>query len=1028
MLKEIVEKGKDGSALPAYSFEYDPTPLPPRNSKAQDHWGFYNGALANQTLVPAYPGEECKLFNGAAEGANRSPDFNFAKAGILKSIHYPLGGSTMFTYEGNRFGRYQDQFGIDTFEANEIPRVALSAFASSNGVNSTKPADTFFVNADQTIKIATSIGFGNPPCECEASVMLTNSSGQVLFERATTDDYENCLFLGAGTYYLSAEMTGSGTGAHATITVYYYELQDDTIKSMLAGGVRIKEVRLRKNNADNLDDQVVHYSYQMATEPERSSGFLLSTIVYDYAFATRGYSELGGPGTMCDLFARTSNSQLPVYSANGNPVFYPEVTEIFGDMLSNGSGSFGRRSSVFSFAPNIGVIKFPFAPPVNNDYKRGWLIDEKIYNSGNQLQVETINKFELEPQDHFHSITGLKVAYSINDQIFQGIGADEFAFNFYFYPTQWVHQSEQTITQFFQDGSKLSTVKKYFYDNPEHIEITREQIVRSNGIEEIHVMLYPSDYGVYNYSGSDPMLIAIDSMANKKHIHNTIVEEYKYILRKRSVLKANTLDNVIGNGGGIIVSGGIKNINSSADGIEQGSAKFTGVIDTLLVEGSLNRFRMMGTNVVKDTTFQLDLKDPLIKSSFKVSRANDNIFLHDAKYRCIQKFDLYNERAQPIQYHEPFGRVTSLIYENPSGLVSAIFNNAKFSDVSYTGFENEYQGQFSYPQTNVSSESITGPVSKTISGNHYFNLGFISRYVSVPGKYILSFWATTAINISGTVFTITSTVSGETISGFTFYQYHLNFNSSGSFTLSGSGKLDEIMFYPESASGTTYSYLPLIGIAEIGDENGYLNHFEYDNFNRFQYAEDHFGNGLSFTDYHYHSENDPADYNYVRTEVASVPGMLKSALAAATLPNTQSRRSIAFLDGIGRPIQKVDDRQSPTGKDIVTCINYDAAGRQPRNYLPYTTSQLPGKYKSTAFDDQLNFYSSTTEIAHTAYPFTETQYENSPLSRIIKEANPGEEWSLGNHNVEYNYRSNYIDEVRLFVFSTTSSNSSGTSF
>ncbi|MEO6168172.1 MAG: DUF6443 domain-containing protein [Chitinophagales bacterium] len=1027
MLKELIEKGKDGTALPAYNFEYDPTPLPPRNSKAQDHWGYYNGALSNQTLVPAYPGEECKLFNGAAYGANRLPDFNFSKAAILKSIQYPTGGYALFTYEGNRFGRYMDEFGIDTFDANEIPRIAMSAFASSNGVNSTKPADTFFVNADQTIKIATSIGFGNPPCECEASVMLTNSSGGVLFERGTTDNYENCLFLTPGTYYLSAEMIGSGTAAHATITAYYYERQDDTIKSILAGGVRIEEVRLRKNNVDTLDDQVVHYSYHMAAEPERSSGFLLSTIVYDYAYTTRGFSEISGPGTLCNLYARTSNSQLPIYSSNGNPVFYPEVTEILGKLLSNGSGSFGRKLSVFSFAPNIGVVKYPFAPPINNEYKRGLLINEKTYNSDNQLQIETSNKYEFEPENHFHSITGLKVAYSINDQMFQGIGADEFKFTFYFYPTQWVHQNEQVTTEHFQDGSQLATVKKYFYDNPEHIQVTREQITRSNGIEEMHIMRYPSDYGVFNYLGSNPMLIAIDSMVNKKHIHNAIVEEYKYILRKKSLLKANTLNNVAEVNGGIL-DGGIKYTNGSSGGVNQSSAKLNAVIDTLLVEGSLTKFKMSGTKVVQDTIFQLDLKEPLVKSTFKVSMVSNNIFLRDTRYRCIQKFDLYNDRAQPLQFHEPFGSVTSVIYENPSGLIGAIFKNANFSDVAYTGFENDYEGQFSYPQTNVASESITGPVSKTISGSRYFNLGFVSHYVPVPGTYVLSFWSTTATTISGTGFTMVSTVSGETISGFTFYQYHLNFNSSGSFTLSGTGKLDELQFYPESATGTTYSYLPLIGLTEIGDENGYMNHFEYNNLNRFQYAEDHFGNGLSFTDYHYHDENNLADHNYIRTEIASASGVAKAALTAATLPNTQSRRSINFLDGLGRPIQMLDCGQSPSGKDIVTYITYDASGRQPRNYLPYTSSLLPGQFKSSAFDDQLNFYSSAAEIAHTGYPFTETEYENSPLNRVTKEANPGEEWKLGSHNIQYNYRSNYINEVHLFVFSTTSSNSSGASF
>ena len=38
--------------------------------------------------------------------------------------------------------------------------------------------------------------------------------------------------------------------------------------------------------------------------------------------------------------------------------------------------------------------------------------------------------------------------------------------------------------------------------------------------------------------------------------------------------------------------------------------------------------------------------------------------------------------------------------------------------------------------------------------------------------------------------------------------------------------------------------------------------------------------------------------------------------------------SVTYFDGLGRPIQKVNNKQSTTGKNIVTHIEYDDFGRQ----------------------------------------------------------------------------------------------------
>ncbi|MBP9882368.1 MAG: RHS repeat-associated core domain-containing protein, partial [Chitinophagales bacterium] len=350
------------------------------------------------------------------------------------------------------------------------------------------------------------------------------------------------------------------------------------------------------------------------------------------------------------------------------------------------------------------------------------------------------------------------------------------------------------------------------------------------------------------------------------------------------------------------------------------------------------------------------------------------------------------------------------------------------SSVAYTGFENDNQGQFAFSAMNVGVESAFGPITKTIAGSRYYKSGMVSHTVSAQGEYLLSYWATETVNLTGNGFTIISSYTGETIHGFTFYESIVSFNIPGSINLNCVGEMDELRFYPYEATATTYNYSPIIGISEVLDENNYLSYFEYDDFSRLQYSEDHFGNGLSYTDYHFRNSNIPSDQNYVRTEIATIPGLSRSSLAAATLTNAQSRRSFTFIDGLARPIQQLQVGQSPSGKDIVTYLEYDAYGRQPKTYLPFTTSQSPGQYKNDAKADQLDFYSTGLEWEQTAYPFKETAYEHTPAGRVRKEANPGETWKMGNHNIQYNYRGNYANEVRLFTANTNAAGWKGTTF
>ncbi|WP_446719415.1 DUF6443 domain-containing protein, partial [Joostella sp. CR20] len=60
------------------------------------------------------------------------------------------------------------------------------------------------------------------------------------------------------------------------------------------------------------------------------------------------------------------------------------------------------------------------------------------------------------------------------------------------------------------------------------------------------------------------------------------------------------------------------------------------------------------------------------------------------------------------------------------------------------------------------------------------------------------------------------------------------------------------------------------------------------------------------------------------------------------LENKDVIESVTYFDGLGRAKQQVGIKATPTKKDVITHIGYDAFGRQALEYLPYGSSQNRG--------------------------------------------------------------------------------------
>ena len=137
--------------------------------------------------------------------------------------------------------------------------------------------------------------------------------------------------------------------------------------------------------------------------------------------------------------------------------------------------------------------------------------------------------------------------------------------------------------------------------------------------------------------------------------------------------------------------------------------------------------------------------------------------------------------------------------------------------------------------------------------------------------------------------------------------------------------------------------------------------------------------------------------------------------AGATLPVVQ----VSYFDGLGRPIQQVAHAQSGTGKDIVTHIEYDAFGRQVKEFLPYVNTAPSLNYNTSANIEVGTFYNNAN-YENTLNPFSQKEYEASPLNRVLKQAAPGNDWKLGSgHEIKIDYQTNTATEVKYHNVTTT---------
>jgi hypothetical protein len=380
-LTSVREVGLSGSKQPPYRLEYfSPADLPDRRSLARDHWGFYNGADENTTLIPPLDATTYYGRNVFLKGGNREPDTLRTQYGMLSKIVYPTGGWTEFSFQAHDYAK--------TFEGGlplvPGPMKEAEAF-SSTGSDSTGGTfqEPFQVEGTQPSRVTFTVTWSAP-----------GNNALLTMEARVRDEHGMDLLgplnggltysadLVPGTYLLEAtvdELAGEGWVRIEA------EWQGMTTPSAAgtpgapAGGVRIRKIATYDGSGNPPHVRRYDYRHNSGLREGISSGVLITTPTYDRQFIEQN----------CELLFRASSVREGLGSSGGSHVGYAEVTEVSDD---------GRRVSHFRIVPDAHVETHTAVQPPSGGYlaqsmtsqswQRGQVLREEVFDAAGNLVEE----------------------------------------------------------------------------------------------------------------------------------------------------------------------------------------------------------------------------------------------------------------------------------------------------------------------------------------------------------------------------------------------------------------------------------------------------------------------------------------------------------------------------------------------------------------------------------------------------------------------------------------------------------------
>ncbi|WP_157547238.1 hypothetical protein [Kordia zhangzhouensis] len=516
-LKEVIFQGMyqgyDSTKDYSYKFDYNTSvALPHKRSYEQDHWGYYNGASGNTTLIDI-PDE--LSFGG---GANREANPLYSDAYILNKITYPEGGVTKLSYENNR-GDIKD-LDIPPYLENSISLSALPTNAhsiSENGNTTTyKFYDTFTISNDAKPVVGASnktqvsyTGFSNRcdnvdsfytgvdnVCNDMYLKIYNNDTGGLLHTASIWESGFIDLFMG-GTYKIEIEITSTNDNYsliehYSEATVKWFDENtnppDPDLYFDYFGGLRVQAIKTY--------DKTKLTSYKSF---EYHGGYVLSMPEY-FAMSSSGSNVIQ---------KLVSQSWIPLITTQSGYMGYRNVKEKIHQVavetgystLSTTSDESREITRSYSYFPDQGdySIAFPGAPYAFN-WIPGRILREEIV--GKSISDTGYMILEGDGTGDKLEIWGLKIDgnYRAERYSVENLGAIQTCMNggncdlgrnlYKLWPGELLTSSQKVISK--EGVKELTSQTNMFYESiPSHHNPTRTVTTDSKGDTYETIIRYP---------------------------------------------------------------------------------------------------------------------------------------------------------------------------------------------------------------------------------------------------------------------------------------------------------------------------------------------------------------------------------------------------------------------------------------------------------------------------------------------------------------------------------------------------------